>query len=137
MGQLREQLLEMIDSSNPSPSLSYWNKFLNFFSDNKDQLNTQDMEILCAECERCRAYWNEDRIEIMRLQRAGGEVDQEKVIKGLGINREDVYPKIYDHLEMLRREDELAAEQEAKELEKTAVTTEVIPEAIPLAAAPA
>ena len=127
----------MIDSSNPSPSLSYWNKFLNFFSDNKDQLNTQDMEILCAECERCRAYWNEDRIEIMRLQRAGGEVDQEKVIKGLGINREDVYPKIYDHLEMLRREDELAAEQEAKELEKTAVTTEVIPEAIPLAAAPA
>ena len=140
MSQVREELLSNIDSSIEAPSLSYWNSLLNFFRDHEDILDLHDMEILCTECERCRLYWNTDRIEIMHIRRAGGEVEQEKVIKGLGIEKGDVYPKIYEHLEILRAEEERRKAEELEELEREKereVQPTFTPEAdvIPLAAA--
>ena len=138
MRQVRGEFLSIIDSSIESPSLFYWNHLLNFFRDHEQTLDLHDMEILCTESERCRLYWNTDRIEVMQILKAGEEIEQDKIIKGLGIEKEDVFPKIYEHLEKLRLEreaEELRLEQEELEKEREEIHTPQQPDVIPLAAA--
>lgn len=92
------------------------------------------MEILCAESERCRAYANRDKEEILTLYRNGKYVTQTIKKTGTNIKKEEVSPKVYDHLEILKEAERQAREAEVKS--KPVRKSEPIPGTIPLAAAP-
>lgn len=133
MNQKRSDLLDLIDSSNPVPSLPYWNSILNFFERNYKDLNIHDMEIICTESERCRLYWNTKRSKIVKILKAGKYIDQEIIIESLNIKKEDINPPIYNHLEFLYQE-EIRHEEEHQE-ENKSTPSKHSSEVIPMAAA--
>lgn len=135
MGKMREEMMDLLDLRNPSPSLTYWATVLDFFQTNQDSLDKADMLILCAESERCREYANADRIDTITIFRNGHEVQIERTIQGLDITKVSVSPNPYEYLEKLKEEERRA--QEVVEIERPPVKQyHPSPEAIPLAAAP-
>lgn len=74
----KDEISDVIDPQNSSPSLSYWVSILNYFENNRDKLSLADLEYLAVESERCREYWN---------------------CKGLDIEKSDVRPNIHRHIE--------------------------------------
>ncbi len=136
MGIKREEMMDLIDTRNPSPSLTYWATVLDFFRNNQDHLDKADMLILCAESERCREYANADRTETITIFRNGHEEQIERTIRGFGITKESVGPNPYEYLEKLKEEERKAQEAEVV-VEKPPVKKYLpAPGAIPLAAAP-
>lgn len=134
MGSKREELLELISPDTKVPSFTYWAQVLDFFHQYQNLLDIRDMEILCAESERCRAYANRDKEEILTLYRNGKYVTQTIKKTGTNIKKEEVSPKVYDHLEILKEAERQAREAEVKS--KPVRKSEPIPGTIPLAAAP-
>jgi len=138
MGIKREELLELINPDDTSPSLSYWTQILSFFENNQPSLDIQDMRILCAESERCRDFWNTPRTKTITIFRNGKEMEMDQAIMPLNIKKDEVFPKVYDHLARLEHEEEerLRAEEQAREERKKALVEAPGEKAIPLAAAP-
>ncbi len=138
MGIKREKLLSLLEPDNLTPSLSYWISFLNFFEQNIDDLDIADMRIICDECEKCRQYLNQDRERTIMIFRNGHEMELKQIDPGLGIAKEDVFPKIYDHLEMLEKqaESEIEEEEDNWSTDVIQINTPTHEEVIPLAAAP-
>jgi len=118
MGIKRDELIALLDHNNPSPSLIYWNSILYFFEQNKQYLDLHDMEIICTESEYCRNFWNKDRTIIVTINKNGKQIPQENVIPSLNISKDDVNPKIYDHLESMRQ-----AEKAKEKKKKQKITT--------------
>lgn len=138
MGELRAELMDLIDPSDPNPSLTYLATILDFFLTNKDSINIPDLTILCAEVERCRAYACTTRRETITIFRNGKEENVERTVPGLDMPKDSIFPNPYDHLEMMREErerEELEA-QRVKEERKMPTINDPMPAPVPLAAAP-
>lgn len=91
--------IEILITYDPTPSINYWNKLLRYFDKNKEHLITKQIQEICNECERCRLYWNEDKLEIITKEEKKIPIQK----KGLNIRREDVNPNIYFYLEQRKR----------------------------------
>ncbi len=140
MSDLRAEMMDILDPYNPSPSLTYLARVLDFFQTKKDSLDIPDMTILCAEVERCRVYANTDRIDTITIFRNGKEQTIDRNVPGLDISKESVFPNPYNHLEEMKEErDRLAREAEAQKVQeerKMPVVRDPIPAPVPMAAAP-
>jgi len=105
----RDEISEVVQPNNLTPSLTYWINILNFAEQHMDELSLADLEYLAYESERCRNYWNKDHKEIKTITKNGKDVEQPVIRKGLGIKQEDVYPNIHDmieqKLEVIRQEE--------------------------------
>lgn len=137
MGIKREEMLELINPEDRSPSLTYWASLLTFFENNKPTLDVRDMTILCAETERVRAYCNDERRETITIFRNGAKMDIERSVPGKGISKDDTHPRIYDHLDQLLFDEE-ERERVAQELreEKKASVESPGEKNLPMVAAP-
>lgn len=63
--------------------------------------------MLCAECERCRTYWNTEEVTETKFIKPGGqEQTLTRVRQSLHIEQEDVNPNIYAHLAEMERQEE-------------------------------
>lgn len=126
MSYLRKEIDSLIKKDDPTPSLFYWTSLLNFFERNVDELDIDDVRVLTNECERCRVYWNTDKESYIELKKASGKITKIKTFKaGLGIEKKDTNPNLYEHLaEMERREYQKA---EAKKQTSVARDRQMIP----------
>lgn len=107
MRTITEQFLFLKNKGDTS--LVYWSSILHLIHQYPDNLSIEVVSKICDESERLRNYWN---------------------ARGLGINKEDVYPNVYRCLRDLEYEEMLAEQEEKREEEtKTYMTTE-----LPLAA---
>lgn len=102
MGIQRDKLLNIIDSDNLNPSLNYWITLLNFFENNITNLDIDDMELICDECERVRVFLNTARTETVTVYRNGQEIKQPYVIPGMNIHKKDISPNVYNHLKQMK-----------------------------------
>lgn len=95
----RDEISDLLEFNNFSPSLQYWNRILNYFDRNKDSLSLSDLEALAYESERCRSYWNREHTET-RCFHKNGKIHEMVVKKpGLGIEKADVQPNIQSFIE--------------------------------------
>ena len=115
MGLVRDKLLDLINSDNLDPSLSYWCDILLFSEANKDSLNIQDMTMICVESERCRAYWNSNWKSTITIFRNGHEMEIDQIKPGLDIKKEEVGPNVYQLLD-----DKIEKERLINETKETA-----------------
>lgn len=107
MSNQSREIRKLVNKKDLTPSLSYWNSILNYFETNKKNLDIDDVRALCDESERCRVYWNLERVEIKTITSFSGRVEERKIFKqGLGISRNDVNPNIYSHLWQMERDEE-------------------------------
>lgn len=107
MSQRSREIKKLIKQTDLTPSISYWNSLLNYFEKHKKVLDIDDVRALCDECERCRIYWNKERVETKTITSFSGRVEERKILKhGLGISRNDVNPDIYTHLRQMERNEE-------------------------------
>lgn len=136
MGIKRKQLLQILEPDTSLPSMSYWNTLLDFFQKNKNYLDIQDVEIICDESEKVRNYFNTDRKQTITVYRNGTEIKQPQITRGLNIHKEDISPKIYDHLEALKLEEEHNEEYVDINVSSKSSNVTQYDEVMPLAAAP-
>ena len=136
MGQKRDVLLAMLETDNLNPSLNYWCSLLNFAEDNKHSLDVSDMELICDESERCRAYYNGERRFKQTIFRNGKEVEIEMTKMPLDIVKEEVAPNVYNMLEEKLEEQRLLEEEREQETKTYITETEPMEVPIPLAALP-
>lgn len=128
MRTLSEQFYLLKQSSNDS--LSYWSSLLNLIHQYSNSLDLDTVEEICKESERLRLHWNADHQEIITFQKNGKKKQQVLVKKGLGIEKADVYPNVYECLRQLQYEASLEEQEEMHDEEpRTFLTTE-----LPLAA---
>lgn len=107
MSRLRKQIKTLIKNSDSTPSLFYWTQILTFFEDHTDELDIKEVRMLCAECERCRTYWNTEEVTETKFIKPGGqEQTLTRVRQSLHIEQEDVNPNIYAHLAEMERQEE-------------------------------
>ncbi len=80
MSPRREEILTLTSSDIPI-SFSHWNSLLKFFSDNKEQLDLEDMKIIVTKSEEYRIYLNEHSCSY--------------------IEQQEVNPNVYEYLEKI------------------------------------
>ena len=137
MGYKRDDLLALLETTNLNPSLNYWCSLLNFAEDNKHSLTISDLEIICAESERCREFYNGDRRYTTTIFRNGKEVEIELTKQPLNIDKEEVAPNVYRILEEKIEEQRLLEEERETETKTYTRERESMEVPIPLAAFPA
>ena len=128
---VRKEIEALLDTENPSPSLSYWNTLLEAFrSNNKNDFDVETMRILCDESERCRLYWNTPRKVIKSyIKGAADEPTYQEVEEhSLEIAKGDVNPRIYDWLSELElRERIKQVEENQRRREPIALNRQLVP----------
>ena len=87
-------------SSNKPISFHLWVKLLNFFEENKNHLDLDDVKLLVDKCEECRLYLNEHSCS--------------------HIEQHETFPNVYVHLEMLKKK------HKAEVTDKSTVRTHLI-----------
>lgn len=87
MSHQSENILTIFSSD--TISFILWVKLLNFFDDNKDQLDLEDIKLLVDKCEECRLYLNENS-----YVRPEDRIEQE-----------ETFPNVYVYLEMLKKKE--------------------------------
>lgn len=133
MGIKREELLELI-TPEKTPCLYYWTSILTFFENNTSYLDINDTKLICEEIERLRKYFNTPRSIDITTYRNGHKISLQKICPSMNIKKEDVYPNVYDHLNMLVKENEEHEYEENMRYKTSGSNTNTF--SIPLAAAP-
>jgi len=135
MRKIREELLAILEPNNSTPPISYWIKILTFFEQHTNQLNIEDMQIICDESERCRAYYNQERHHMITIYRNGEKIEQPQSEPGLNISKDNVFPKIYDYLENMIQEEKYSEDINwGNKSKNTPVITNNLPIQLPLVA---
>jgi len=98
---MREEIISLIDTDS-LPSLLYWNSILNYFERNKPNLTLEELEFMANESERCRNYFNKDRLEQQTIYKNGKEMEITVCIKGLEIAQSAVNPDIVWYYKYVR-----------------------------------
>lgn len=106
MSHLRRDIETLIENSNVNPSLFYWTQILTLFELHANDLDIDDVRLLCAECERCRVYWNTDKKHERTIIKNGKEETLSLVKKSLDIEQENIFPTIYAHLAEMEKNNE-------------------------------
>ena len=127
MGIKRKEIIELLNTDDATPSLLYWNDLILFYIANKPDLDFEDVQILYDESERCRTYWNLDKIETITIVKNGNEMKMKRPVKGLDIGKEEVYSDLYKYYDYLVDQEEETTEAEDYQ----------VPIALQLIAAPA
>lgn len=88
----------------PPSALDEWVKLLNYFERYKDSLHIDEVRKLTDKCEQYRMCVNEDRHEEKHVTKNGHPHTVNVLKTGLGIEKQEVSPNLYQHLEQMENE---------------------------------